>query len=293
MVAAQAQTIAPPGPISSFFASLFTLGLFPLLSWPRRWSEVMDAEQQDLVALAAWWRRRASPVEGGRLALAVERLQPATGLMAIPQIVFWCMLVIFGIQVINRGPDFDYFNALTFGWSDHGRYMFRSIDDLHLHKLWVWALAVGYICHWLAIRRYTQAMRMLAKWTNRTAGPGVRPVARGMIDGGMSPMWIISAIVLCAMSAWWAIPMVLSGAAQRRYTMIRAGVRGALSDQVRIAMHTLPIVTVASKISSPPPIPTGPVTKARFCQTRGCGARMPSDANFCPRCGASASQWTV
>ena len=60
-------------PFGSFLAAFFTIGLAPLIIWPARWSEVIEEERNDLVALAAWWRRRASPRVACRAANDVAR----------------------------------------------------------------------------------------------------------------------------------------------------------------------------------------------------------------------------
>jgi hypothetical protein len=117
---------------------------------------------------------------------------------------------------------------------------------------------------------------------NRVAGPTAPLRLMDRIGTGISPLWVIGAIFLCANSAWWGIPLVLAGAQQRRYAIVSPSLRQALANQVRFAMQVTPM--------APDAMAATPVVGSRFCSTRGCAARLPAVARFCPRCGASASQ---
>jgi hypothetical protein len=279
----------PPGPVTSWLAAFFTLGLWPLLRWPHRWNELIDEHQPDLIALAAWWRRRLAPQAVKKMDRAVEDLQTPWVLLGIPTVIFWFVLVVFATVAFQRGLNFDYFQYVTYSWDKHGRYFLQSLDDLHLHQLWLWALFAGYAALWIGTRRHVKAVRSIMTIAHRAGGGVGRPAGRDMIDGGVSFLWIVAAIIFCANSAWWGIPFALAGAIQRRYTVALPVVRSILANQVRIALHD------GGDMGAPPTMvtPIQPVVGSSFCQTRGCGARLPSVANYCSRCGASATQWNA
>jgi hypothetical protein len=271
------------GPFGSFLAAFFTIGLAPLIIWPARWSEVIEEERNDLVALAAWWRRRATPRDAQRMDAALERLNPWPLLLTVTSIVFWGMLVVFGVYIFNNGFDIDRIRDITYGWENHRRWAYYSLDALHLHRLWAGGLMTAYVCMWLVVRSHRNAVRSLVAAINRTAGPSesLRMLERNR--SGLSPLWVIAAIIFIANSAWWGIPFALAGALQRRYTGASPMLRQALANQARFASMVAPSTSNHS----------GPVVPARFCATRGCAARLPADAKFCPRCGVSVAQTTV
>lgn len=267
-------------PFGSFIAALFTLGLLPLVLWPGRWSEIIENERDDFVALAAWWRGRAAPLEARRMDDALQRLQPWPLLMSVPSIAFWCMTVVFGILVYNNGLDVDLLRGVTYGW-DGGASHYASAAMAHLHQLWIGALLVGYGCQWTVVRWHRAAVIAFVGAVNRTAGPSAPLRWQDKIGSGLSPLWVIAAIILCANSAWWGIPFALAGALQRRYTILSPPLRLALAEQARFAMHLAPSIWPGAAY------PTG---EGQLCRTRGCAARLPGFARFCPRCGASVEQ---
>jgi ribosomal protein S27AE len=86
---------------------------------------------------------------------------------------------------------------------------------------------------------------------------------------GLNPGWVFAAIGFCVYSAWWAIPMCLVGAMQRRYiTKTSPVVRSALAEQAHLGFERVNI------------------DRDRFCPAHRCGARVSAAAKFCPRCGA-------
>jgi hypothetical protein len=274
--------VRAPRPVGSFFAALFTLGLWPLLQWPHRGGEFIEEQQADLVGLAAWWRRRVPLPAVRKLDRAVEDLQTPVILLGMPTVIFWFIAAVFAVTIYQHGLNIEYLRLLTFDWDHRGRHWLTSLDNIHLHNLWLGALFVGYTSQWLAVRRHRSAVRSIMTIAHRASGGFGRPMGRDALDGGLSVMWIIAALIFCANSAWWGIPFALAGAAQQRYTQAGTVVRGALASQVRGVLHgggdlteTMPATAVFQ-----------PATTGRFCKTRGCGSRLPAVASYCPRCGA-------
>ena len=92
---------------------------------------------------------------------------------------------------------------------------------------------------------------------------------------GLNALWVIGAIVLCGMHAWWAIPMVLAGASQRRYADVIAprlqqGLSAQAGDAADADRRRVPATANAF------------CPNAQLWQT-GC----PRPAAFCPRCGSA------
>ena len=72
------------GAISTFFQTLFSFGLLPLLLWPTRWSEFLDSERQDFLDLIAWWRWRVMPDDAAQLDKIARGFRPRPILMVLP-----------------------------------------------------------------------------------------------------------------------------------------------------------------------------------------------------------------
>src|SRR5207245_11061765 len=105
-----------PGAVGSAFAAFFTLGLWPLLAWPHRWQEIVEEQQPDLTALAAWWRRRIAPRAINKLDRAVEDLQTPVVLLGLPTVIFWFVAVVFAVTIFQRGFNVEYLTMLTYRW---------------------------------------------------------------------------------------------------------------------------------------------------------------------------------
>jgi hypothetical protein len=225
-----------------------------------------------------------------KLDRAVEDLQTPVVLLGLPTVIFWFVAVVFAATVYQHGLNVEYLRLLTFSWEGRGQYWLSSLDNIHLHNLWLGALFVGYASQWLAVRRHRAAVRTIMTVAHRASGGFGRPGGRDALDGSMSVMWIIAAVIFCANSAWWGIPFALAGAAQQRYLEAGPVIRTALANQLRGELRGGAPVDFGEVRSTP--VYQSAMT-GRFCKTRGCGSRLPAVANYCPRCGASASQRTA
>jgi hypothetical protein len=260
------------GPVIAFLQSLFTAGLLPLVIWPTRWAEFLESERHDLLDLAGWWRRRVDSNDAARLDKIVRRLRPRPILMVLPWLAVAFNLVLM-ITLIAMGDDLARLRDLTFGRVPVGFVNQSPTYEIEsrFYLSWVITLGLAYLCHWYAVRSHVLAVNALVKWTNRISRENkFRHIPLDVLQKGWNPLWIVLAIGLCLMNAWWAIPMVLAGSLQRMYCRKTSPtVRMALASQARSAF------AIARS------------HRDRFCAAGHCGARLPAPAKFCPRCGTA------
>ena len=272
----------PPlgGTSTPFVAALvaaLSWGLLPILVWPLRWSTLLERERPYYRDLAQWWRRRVAPADAKPLDEVLAALRPRPMLVVLP----WVATAFIGGMMV--------FVAVVSGpervWGVTYRYHTRTVLEswpavaslpAYLHELWTWGLTAAYAVHWYAVRSHTRAVGELTRFANRIAKTnGFDPVKVETKRVGLSAVWVIAAVVLCVCHAWWAIPMVLAGAAQRRYAeRATPRLQRSLSDQAARAVSAVGGAVDAAS--------------SRFCPAPSCGARLPAPARFCSRCGTPA-----
>ncbi len=287
-----------PGPFVALLQSIISFGLLPLFLWPMRWAAMVDAESVDLLELIARWRSRAEPKEAKKLDRLSRRFRPRPMLMVLPWLVVAFNVIVMG-SLVYQGDQISRIKDLTFGHRSSTRYERdeRYIRDQRytrddgnnqydrlardpasglesrLYPVWVWGLLAGYVIHWHAVRSHAGNVRAVVKWTNRVATANRLATIRDAdLHLGPGVFWILLAVLLCGFNAWWGIPMALAGAMQQGFTRVASPrVRSALAGQLRDGFAV-----------------TSSATSSRFCSGVHCGARLPSVANFCPRCGSAA-----
>ena len=250
------------GPFSSFILSICTFGILPLLVWPRRWNAFAEYERRQMISLATFWRRRATPMQAQALDASISQMGPQSIFTVVPILilVFVGMMV---VSLLNDGRSMENILRMILGYH---RYHWWFLDplDMKLYAIWTISLLIGYICHWAAVRSHALAVESLAVKINGIAG--VRGAGRFVgVTSGLNPLWIVAAVALRGMHAWWGIPLVLAGAMQRKYM-------NSTSPRIRQAL-------VGQLLD-------GPTGQASFCNIPGCGAPKRDQANYCPRCGA-------
>jgi hypothetical protein len=277
--------LSHPAPVQStgafiaLFQCLISFGLLPLLLWPARWAEFLDAERPDLQDLIAWWRRRAPPANAAQLDKFSRRLRPRPFLMVLPWLAVGFNVVLMAI-LYTQNDQPNRLWELTFQHAHAQDKLVWDTDhwsptvplEKQLYSAWIVTLCLAYFCQWYAVRSHAVTVHAIAQWTNEIGRDNqfVR-VSNDVLKIGLNPLWIIFAIALCGNHAWWAIPMVFAGAMQRRYTMQSSpAIRVALANQAR---DSFTIVQSGGD---------------RFCSASHCGARLPTPARFCPRCGTAA-----
>jgi hypothetical protein len=259
--------IESTGPFVALFQCLISFGLLPLLLWPTRWAEFLDAERPDLQDLIAWWRRRASPADAAQLDKLSRRLRPRPFLMVLPWLAVGFNVVLMAM-LFTQGDPINRLWDLTFKQA-------RPSNNLPLEKqlysAWIGTLCLAYFCQWYAVRSHAVAVHSLVQWTNKLGRENqfVR-VKINVLSVGLHFVWIVFGIAMSANHVWWSIPMIFAGAMQQRYTSRSSpAIRVALASQARDAF-----AIVQSEGD-------------RFCAASHCGARLPAPARFCSRCGTA------
>ena len=268
-------TLGPlAGPVPAGVAAAVTFGLLPALVWPLRWAMALDRDRGYYRDLANWWRGRADPADAAQLDDVLATLRPRPMLVVLPWVIVAFVGAVLGYGLWVDGP------GRVFATT----YRYHALNVAHawpasdtfwgfLHAAWLWGLAAAYAVQWYAVRSHLRAVGELTRWANRLGkASGFAPVRDESARLGLSPLWVAVAIGLCFANAWWAIPMVLAGATQRRYAE-----RG--TTRLQHALSAQAGQAVASG---------GPAdTVTRSCPSPTCGALVPAAARFCARCGTA------
>ena len=153
------------------------------------------------------------------------------------------------------------------------------LDDTNSQVRWffvLWAtLTLGRVCHPFHSSRAAFFQRPpIPRHLQRIARPARRKSdpAASADDQAANLFWLAGGAVMAGcIGAWWAVPMVIGGALQRRdaFAMHR-DLRWQLADRVNALSiaHSLPELR---------------------CQTPRCQAVLKPGSRFCPRCGSAVS----
>jgi hypothetical protein len=261
-------------PFAAVLAGL-TFGVGPAVLWPWRWATLLDRDRPYYRELASWWQARVSPKEAAQLNDVIGRLRPRPILMILPWLAAAFTVASAVVFLSVQRPDLHglipRLASGTYRLRHAGLRWGHDVQD-HLHFVWIWTLAFAYGCHLYAVRTHALAVGDLVRWTNKVSREHeVRRVRNETGRLGLGPVWVGTAVVLCVYGAWWVIPMVLAGAAQRRYADVASPrLQQALAAQAGDAVAL-----------------TGTTAAARFCPTPNCTHRLPAPAAYCPRCGAA------
>ena len=268
------------GAARTFLVGAITFGIGPLFALSKRFRHLTGLERSQFWHLAEWMRTNCGE-DAAPLAEAAEQIRVRPILGALPPLCGLVALFALIFAWFNYDPSLHHLLNATY------RYFPASANDGApswadgIFALWAVPLGVGYIALWLgmqvqhnAIRRFVRMYDVLATREGAQSVPTPRPSL------GLRPLWLAGGILLAFGGAIWAIPMMLAGAAQRRYTKrIDAATRMRLAESVREIMHARrPEVAVPM-----------PVSLLRTCTGELCAAKIPAGAKFCPRCGTRVS----
>lgn len=229
-------TYRPSSPWLTLPLALLSFGLWPLWRWREQWLHFVALDRSHCIRVGRLRLQKATANERPRVLQACRQLGGLPVLLA-----GWLLALVASACIL----------AVSFLTSDsadrfwQGTYTLASIHGFSLHWCWVLAVSFGYFCHWFSVRRYLFARRVLDETMMPPADLGPPGVA-----------WVVVAVILCALGAWWAIPMALAGSLQRRHSVLRY-------------------------------VP--PASGVRTCRTTGCGRALPASALYCPRCGGTTA----
>ena len=261
-------------PLLSVLLAAVTFGLLPAALWPSRWARLLDRERHDYLDLTNWWRRRVATADAQQLDQVLNTLRPRPLLVVLPWLAVGFVAAVLGVGLYTDGPERVWATTYGFHHTLGGWPVAGSFWD-HLRTAWLWGLGAAYACQFYAVRSHARAVGDLVRWTNRVARDNnYRKVRNEAARTGLGPVWVLAAVGFGFAHAWWAIPMVIAGAAQRRYADVATGrLRRSLRAQAGDA------VVAADGASHAP---------TRVCPANGCGALLPSAARYCSRCGTAA-----
>ncbi len=277
----------PWGTIKTSLLGAASFGILPLLLWPGRFRDRAGEEARQLNAVTEWVRSRGrAPAAIGPLRAAADDLRYRPLLWLLPLLMALFVIGVYVLDFNSSGYSWDRVLDTTYrrGHIAFARYWFhqpwsRWPVEQRMHLLWCAALSAGYLCHFAQVRSHNaDVARFITRFNGVTAAHSLRPIPQPRIDGLINPIAIVSAIAFVHYGAWWGIPMLLAGAAEKRYTYSTS----------RITRSTLARRMRQMEVNRGP----GALAIAR-CEIARCQAPLPPRARFCPRCGTRVSEAIV
>jgi len=252
-----------------------SFGLLPLIVWPTRFRQYVEAESRGFSELAEWARARGRrPAAVAPVMAAAEDLcfRPIPWLACVLLAIF--VVSSFAIQVANATLSWSELLSCTYCFQLGHRTPFWA---LYLHRVWVGALGFGYFLHWLQVRTHLSDVKRFVDRINPIiVAEQLPPIPRPGNGLGLffCPMWIIAAVMMTSYGAWWGIPMLMAAAAQRRY------VRGVSPRLRREIINRLRDIEENRRM---------PAMQVEHCANERCLAPHPPLARYCKRCGAAVA----
>jgi hypothetical protein len=269
----------PWGLVKTFVLSVLTIGILPLLVWPKRMRDFMVWEQQQFWHLAEWLRLRTGRPEATALRDDLTRdIGPAP--MAGGFSLAFLVMAVVAIVHVASASYFDPGRLWVDVWNlDPAGRFFRFRRHADFFAVWTLALSAGYFVHWWQVCRHAGAVEAYVEEFNHfAAAEGIAPVEVRGVGVGFSPLWALAALIGVSRGALWAIPLALAGVVQMRYVLITSRrTRADLASRVRdILARARPVLDVRTT-------PRVPVTP---CANDKCRAPVRPGAAFCTRCGS-------
>jgi hypothetical protein len=268
------------GLLATIVLGVASFGLLPLLVWPTRFREYVAEEARALQDLAEWARVR------GRRPAAVGPVLAAAEDVAFRPVPWLACILLAVFVVASFAMQFSSNVTLTWDWLLRCTYYYRiaAMEGRppfwveHLHHVWAAALTVAYGLHWIQVRTHrADVKRFVARLNPVIAAELLPPIPAPSRRLGLGPLWVLTAVVLGMYGAWWGIPMVLAGAAQRRYLRVTGpALRRELVSRMR---------DISENRRLPATIATGTASR---CANPRCQSALAPLARFCRRCGSPA-----
>jgi hypothetical protein len=267
-------SLLPWGPIKSLVLGAISLGVLPLLYWPRIFARFCISQQQQFWHLLEWLRVRHGDANAAELQRTLGAIVPPFTLRAAPLACLIIIAAFFGWPLLYSST----WMATPLGIIHHPLASWRRFSLNNFYMVWTICLCFAYGSLWLHIREHAANVNQLVRRINVILHHHeLDPVSANDPGLGLRPLWIFAAIVGVMAGAWWAIPAALAGALQKQYmrrTSMRT--RSELSQRVRTLL-----------LRQRPPIDVPVARPLRFaCRNALCVSPMPRGAQFCPRCGS-------
>jgi hypothetical protein len=267
----------PWGLLKTIVLAAISLGLFPLLCWPKKLRNLMIAEQQQFWHLAEWLRLRTGKPAATALRDDAVRLTPGPSTFVG---MFWPAVAIIIFLKLTHDPFFYFANLWREAWGIRPLYS-PHIAHGEFGSFWAaWSvvLAAGYFIHWLTVCQRAGAITQYVQRFNAiTAEEGIEPVHVRPVGVGFNPFWLAAALIGLWHGFFWAVPMCLAGVVHARYVRATSRqTRGELARRVRLMLQ-----------NSRPPlnIRATPAVPGQPCNNQKCNSPLRPGATFCPRCG--------
>jgi zinc ribbon protein len=264
----------PWGVVKTAIVSYITLGIAPLLIWPKRMRNFMSSEQQQLWLLADWLRLRTGKPEAVALRDEAARdVGPGLPSRAAHCIIVTLAALVFLQLVTNRFFDPGSLWSVVWSQRHHGPGIYSRFLPA-----WSLLLTAGYLLYWLQICAHAKALEnYVARFNALTAAEGIAPVIVPPVGAGLDLVWIVGGLIGLFNGAIWAAPLALAGALQHRYVWVTS--RQTRADLARRVRTMLDGQRPALDVRLTPRVSSAP------CPNQKCHAPLRPGAAFCPRCG--------
>jgi hypothetical protein len=257
---------------------VLTVGILPMLVLPwqlRRFTRVLGSE---LWHLAEWMRLASGEPRAGELRDAVPLVRWRPGFWVASLLV----MLLFGAMAGRELSGGRGLRAVE-TWREYrvSRPAQARAAQARAAMLWTIGLTIAYGLHWAHVRSVAGDLReFAARFNDITRTSPLPPVEVDGVGTGLRPVSLAVGIVLCAVGAVWALPMLVAAALQRRLTShVSDGMRRQFAQRVRTMLQwRRPALAV----------PT-PASLRQSCRNRLCKLPLPPDARFCPRCGSAVA----
>jgi hypothetical protein len=268
--------------VPALLGGMVSFGVWPPLSWPGRLRELIHTEEQQFSHLAEWLHSRNGSFQTTELVELAHGMRFRAALWWAPVLLTWMVVLAFAWLVWLPAPSLQYAwrygLACTYQYGHLRPWNLWPHDVWRLFVLWNAGLSIAYLVQWgHVVRHQNAAARFVVRLNRVLEMEGQSPVPVPATELSLRPLGLAaSVVVMWIWGAMWALPMMLAGAQQKRYTSGSNAIRAAMAQRVRAMLGSQPSAAGAAVAVNAAP--------ARCGETR-CQADLRPGARFCPRCG--------
>jgi hypothetical protein len=255
------------GVFPTFIAAVLTGGVLPTMMIPKWLKGIIAQHQQQLWHLAEWLRLQGNDPQVVELQNSTRQIHYNIPLALLALLFSLIALVTAIITLESNAMNLNAIYALAFTFPQSPEAIVFSL-----------LIIAGAVCNWVHLALHQRNVnRWVTDFNNIAPHIEVEPIPVPRFISGLRPLWLLAGIALSASGAIWPIPVMLAGAAHRRYTLVASvKLRAALGQRLRTILNNR-----KPPLRMPRPMPT----VIRACIRPSCRASLPVDAAFCPRCG--------